>query len=216
MSRTITTTQSDAEKSLLDISNSQDALYQSLFVPLTDTWLSSINKDNAKSQENADIMGAEAAGQYGAAEQNQIQNEFASGIDPSSGKFLGLASDLANEKANAASGGITTGRNAAVMDYYKNGIAASNKGLGIASDATSGTYSAGALKAEQDRMAQNLVLSNKEAEDSFTNAKYNAIGGVVGVGAGYALGSATKKSTPIAVQGPSGPTVKSDSSSYMG
>lgn len=217
MSRKVTLPQTEAEKKLLEISKEQWGQYQNLFVPLEDSWLQDIEQRTGDRQEAGDIMAAEAAHQYGQFEKGTFDQAFANGIAPSSGSFLALASDLANEKANAASSGITSARNAETLDYANSGLKALGYGRGMGSEGIGGTFSSGVRSQVADNMhrAQDDFIDN--ASDQTRYSIYNAAGGIAGLAGGFGLDQYTKKSgsSVIPVQGPSGATVKQDHKIYQ-
>jgi hypothetical protein len=212
MSRKITLPQSEAEKTLLDISGDQWSQYQDMFVPLEDSWLQDISQRQGDRQQGADIMGAEAANKYGAFENSSYDQAFANGIAPGSGAFLSVASDLANEKANAASSGMTSARNAETMDYYNQGIKALQYGEGVGGEGIGGISQSAARDVSTDRMNRSQNDFNKNASDQTRYAMYGLPGAVAGATAGYLATSKGGSSFPV--QGPTGPTVKGGQINY--
>lgn len=205
MSKKVRIPQSEAEKTLLEISGDQWSEYQDMFIPLEDSWLQDISQREGDRQQGADIMAAEAAHNFGQFEQQSYDKAFASGIAPSSGAFLSLATDLASEKADAASSGITMARNAETMDFANNGLKAMQYGRGIGSEGISGTFASGARTLAAEDMERRQSEFNSNAKDQTREALYGTMGGIAGIGAGYGLNQATKKGgSAIRIQGPSG------------
>lgn len=214
MSRVVELPRTEFEQSLLDISDDQWDLYESMFIPIEDAWLDSIGKGGASAQEGQDIMSAEAAHTFAPLEQEAYQQSFAAGNAPNSGSFIGLASDLAIRKANATSEAMTAAVNEDTLDYYDQALTASQYGRGLGSESVTGLGSSGVRSANAERMSLNQDVFNQSASDAASSAIYDTLGTVGGIAAGYGLSKyknslkdTVNDTSSITVQGARGGTL---------
>jgi hypothetical protein len=204
--RTITLPRTESEQALLDISGDMWDQYQQHFIPIEDAWLDSIHQGGGSFQEAADMMNAEAAHQYAPYEENAYQGAFSQGIDPSSGAFLSLATDLALQKGGAAGTAMNEAMTADDVEFYRQSLAASRYGRGVGTEGISGISAAGEREAIADRMARNQAANNSAARNATRQTFYNTLGTGLGLAGGYALSqyNPTEIGGDVVIQKPAG------------
>lgn len=187
MARRVELPRTEFEQTLLDIGGEQRSLYDDAFIPIEDAWLDTIRKGGADEQEAMDIAAAESTHALSPIEHDAHQQAFAGGVDPNSGAFIGLASDLATRKAAAVGEAITEARNENTLDYYDRSLTASQYGRGVGGAAITGLGNAAVRSVLADRMERQQDEFNQAAGDATRRAVYGAAGTVAGVGLGYGI-----------------------------
>lgn len=187
MARKVNLPRTEYEQELLDIGGEQWGAYENTFIPIEDAWLDTIRKGGAGEQEAMDIAAAEATHALSPIEQGAYQDAFAGGVDPNSGAFIGLATDLATRKASGVSGAVTGAKNENTLGYYDKALTASQYGRGVGSEAITGLGTSAVRSVQADRMEREQEEFNKQASAATRQALYGAAGTAAGIAAGYGL-----------------------------
>lgn len=186
----------ESARKLADISMQQYDRYEDKFIPLEDIYISGTKKSQASRDNQAGILGTEAAIQYAPQINNTIKTLTSSGVNPGSGMFLGGITDAYDSLGTSLGKARNQGNLNADNEYYNRALNISGMGINLGGQALNNMGQA----ANNKLTAEGLATESKAMADGWDTQRetstLNALGTAIGMaGSAYLNGMPTPATT---------------------